>query len=205
MADAGTTCVVVELADGLGIVTDRDIRTRVVAAGAGPETPLSEVMTAPAWTVSADRTATEALLEMLGQGIRHLPVLSADRRLLGVLDDVDLMANERRAPFRLSAAIQRGGDLQAVAEAAAELPETVIALFEAGLPSGAIGRAIASIHHAVTRRVIEFAHQDRGDPPVPYTEPRGLAPLARTSLKEAFRAVARVQRGVANEYGLNLL
>jgi CBS domain-containing protein len=169
MADAGTTCVVVELADGLGIVTDRDIRTRVVAAGAGPETPLSDVMTAPAWTVSADRTATEALLEMLEQGIRHLPVLSADRRLLGVLDDVDLMANERRAPFRLRAAIQRGGDARAVAHAAAGLRDTVIALYDAGLPSSAMSRAIASIHDAVTRRMIEFAHQDLGDPPVPYT------------------------------------
>ena len=107
MAEAGATCVVVELDDGLGIVTDRDIRTRVVAAGAGPETPLSDVMTAPAWTVAADRTATEALLEMLDQGIRHLPVLTAGRRLLGVLDDVDLMANERRAPFRLRAAVAR--------------------------------------------------------------------------------------------------
>jgi CBS domain-containing protein len=169
MAEIGATCVVVELVDGLGIVTDRDIRTRVVAAGAGPETPLSEVMTAPAWTVSADRVATEALLEMLDHGIRHLPVLSADRRLLGVLDDVDLMANERRAPFRLNAAIQRGGDLPAVAGAAAELSDTVIALFDAGLPSGAINRAIASIHDAVTRRVIEFAHHDLGDPPIPYT------------------------------------
>ena len=91
-------------------MTDRDIRTRVVAAGAGPETPLSDVMTAPAWTVAADRTATEALLEMLDQGIRHLPVLTAGRRLLGVLDDVDLMANERRAPFRLRAAIARSSD-----------------------------------------------------------------------------------------------
>ena len=60
-------------------------------------------MTAPAWTVAADRTATEALLEMLDHGIRHLPVLTAGKRLLGVLDDVDLMATERRAPFRLRA------------------------------------------------------------------------------------------------------
>ena len=49
MVDAGVTCTVVDLGDQLGIVTDRDIRTRVVAAGAGPDTPLSEVMSAPAW------------------------------------------------------------------------------------------------------------------------------------------------------------
>jgi CBS domain-containing protein len=169
MAEAGATCVVVELDDGLGIVTDRDIRTRVVAAGAGPETPLSDVMTAPAWTVSADRTATEALLEMLDHGIRHLPVLTAGRRLLGVLDDVDLMANERRAPFRLRAAIARSTDANDVVDAAADLPDTVIALFDAGLAPGSISRAIASIHDAVTRRMIEFAHQELGRPPVPYT------------------------------------
>ena len=169
MAEAGATCVVVELDDGLGIVTDRDIRTRVVAAGAGPETPLSDVMTAPAWTVAADRTATEALLEMLDQGIRHLPVLTAGRRLLGVLDDVDLMANERRAPFRLRAAVARSSDAKEMAEVAADLPDTVIALFDAGLAPVSISRAIGSIHDAVTRRMIEFTHQDLGRPPVPYT------------------------------------
>jgi CBS domain-containing protein len=150
-------------------VTDRDIRTRVVAAGAGPETALSDVMTDPAWTVAADRTATEALLEMLDHGIRHLPVLTAGRRLLGVVDDVDLMANERRAPFRLRAAIARSTSADEMAEAAAELPDTVIALFDAGLPTSAISRAIASIHDAITRRMIEFTHQELGRPPVPYT------------------------------------
>ena len=113
MVEAGATCVVVDLGDRLGIVTDRDIRTRVAAAGAGPETPLSAVMTAPAWTVAADRSETEALFEMLDHGIRHLPVLEADRRLVGVLDDVDLIASERRAPFRLRSQIaaqpRRGG------------------------------------------------------------------------------------------------
>ena len=169
MAEAGATCVVVDTGDGLGIVTDRDIRTRVVAAGAGPETPLSDVMTAPAWTVSSDRTGTEALLEMLSQGIRHLPVLAPDRRLLGVLDDVDLMANERRAPFHLRASIARSPGAEEVAEAAAELPDMVIALFDAGLTTAAISRTITSIHDAVTRRLIEFAHQELGRPPVPYT------------------------------------
>ena len=100
MVAAGATCVIVELGEQLGIVTDHDIRTRVVAQGAGPDTPLADLMSAPARTVSADRTGSEALFEMLDHGIRHLPVLDAHRRLLGVLDDVDLLAAEHRAPFR---------------------------------------------------------------------------------------------------------
>ena len=169
MIDAGVTCTVVDLGDQLGIVTDRDIRTRVVAAGAGPDTPLTEVMSAPAWTVAADRTGTEALLEMLDHGVRHLPVLDPGRRLIGVLDDVDLMASERRAPFRVRARIARSPDVEAVARAASELPDTVIALHQAELPAAAIGRAISSIHDSATRRLIDLTHADLGPAPVPYT------------------------------------
>jgi CBS domain-containing protein len=169
MIDAGVTCAVVDLGDQLGIVTDRDIRTRVVAAGAGPDTPLSSVMSAPAWTVAADRTGTEALLEMLDHGVRHLPVLDARRRLIGVLDDVDLMASERRAPFRVRDAIARSPNVRAVAEATAGLSDMVIALHEAELPVAAISRAIVSVHDAAIRRLIDLAHADLGQPPVPYT------------------------------------
>jgi CBS domain-containing protein len=169
MIDAGVTCTVVDLGDQLGIVTDRDIRTRVVAAGAGPDTPLSKVMSAPAWTVAGDRSGTEALLEMLDHGVRHLPVLDSGRRLIGVLDDVDLMASERRAPFRLRALIARSPDVEAVARAASELPDMVIALHDAGLPAAAISRAISSIHDSATRRLVDLAHADLGPAPVPYT------------------------------------
>jgi CBS domain-containing protein len=169
MIDAGVTCTVVDLGDRLGIVTDRDIRTRVVAAGAGPDTTVGEVMSAPAWTVAGDRTGTEALLEMLDHGVRHLPVLDAGRRLIGVLDDVDLMASERRAPFRLRAQIARSPDAEAVARAASELHDTVIALHDAELPAAAISRAIGSIHYSATRRLIDLAHAELGPAPVPYT------------------------------------
>jgi CBS domain-containing protein len=169
MIDAGVTCTVVDLGDRLGIVTDRDIRTRVVADGAGPDTHLSEVMSAPAWTIAGDRTGTEALLEMLDHGVRHLPVLDPGRRLIGVLDDVDLMASERRAPFRLRALIARSPDVEAVARAASELPDMVIALHDAQLPAAAISRAISSVHDSATRRLIDLVHADLGPAPVPYT------------------------------------
>jgi CBS domain-containing protein len=169
MVERGVTCAVVDLGDRLGIVTDRDIRTRVVAVGAAPETPISEVMSAPAWTVPADSTGTEALLTMLDHGVRHLPVLDPGRRLIGVLDDVDLMASERRAPFRLRAAIARSPDAESVAGAAAELPDTIIALHDAGLPAAALSRAIASIHDSVTARLIDLDQEEHGAPPVPYT------------------------------------
>jgi CBS domain-containing protein len=169
MVEMGRSCVVSDLGDRLGIVTDHDIRTRVVAAGAGPTTPLSEIMTAPARTVAADSTTSEALVEMLDHGVRHLPVLEPRRRLIGVIDDVDLMASERRAPFHLRSLITRSHDAAGVAQAATELPRTVIALYDADVPAPVISRMIASIHDSIVRRLIEIAHEELGPPPVPYS------------------------------------
>jgi CBS domain-containing protein len=169
MVETGRSCIVTDLGDGLGIVTDHDIRTRVVAAGAAPDTPLSQIMTAPARTVAADTTASEALVEMLDHGVRHLLVLEAHRRLIGVIDDVDLMASERRAPFHLRSLIARSRDAAGVADAATELPRTVIALYDADVPPQVISRMIASIHDTITRRLIEIAHEQLGPPPVPYS------------------------------------
>jgi CBS domain-containing protein len=169
MVEAGVTCVLVDLGAELGIVTDRDIRVRVVAEGAGPQTPLAQVMSAPARTVPSDRSGEEALLDMLDHGVRHLPVLDSNRRLLGVLDDVDLLASEHRAPFRLRALIARSEDAAGVAAVAAELPAAVIALHDAGVAPPAISRMIASLHDTVTRRLIELGQAELARTAGPFT------------------------------------
>jgi len=92
MATAGETSVVVDLGNGsYGIVTDRDLRTRVVAAGVSGDAPVSAVMTAPAYTSGPERLAGELLLDMLDRGLRHYPIVSARGELLGVVSDSDLV------------------------------------------------------------------------------------------------------------------
>ena len=96
-------------------------------------------------------------------------MLGPDGALLGVLDDVDLLASERRAPFRLRAQIAGGKDEAEVARAAKQLPNTVIALHDADMPAAAISRMMAGIHDTIIRRLIELAHDELGAPPVAYT------------------------------------
>ena len=66
MAEAEAGAALVRLQDGgLGIVTDRDLRNRVVAGGVGADAPVTEAMSAPAFTITPERTGAEAMLEML--------------------------------------------------------------------------------------------------------------------------------------------
>ena len=63
--------------------------------------PVSAAMSAPAYTCSPDRPAGEVLLEMFDRGLRHFPVVSAGGCVLGVVEDVDLVALRTRSSFYL--------------------------------------------------------------------------------------------------------
>ena len=73
MTAAHATAALVETGDGVGIVTDRDLRERVLAEGRSADDPV-RVALRPVLTAPADRTASEALVDLL----------DADRRELGV-------------------------------------------------------------------------------------------------------------------------
>ena len=122
MEAEGVSSIIVDLVDGeLGIVTDRDVRSRVVAAGLSLETPVGEVMTAPAFTASVEQKTGELLLAMIERGIRHVPVLSARRQLIGVVTDVDLLSAQTRTPITLRRAIADAPDIESLRRTAPQV------------------------------------------------------------------------------------
>ena len=163
MTDRGQTCAVVELRDGsLGILTDRDLRARVLAAGLPSDADVSQVMSAPAYTVSGDRLSGEVLVEMIDRGVRHFPVLSPTGALLGVVDDVDLVAAERRTPFYLRTAITGAASPAELARVARGLRPTVAALHDAQVAAEHIAAIISVVADALVRRLIDLAVADEG-------------------------------------------
>lgn len=75
----------------VGLLTDRDIAVRCVAADLDPDqTPIGSVMSAPPQAVDADTPIEEAVERMAGSAIRRLVVTGEDGRLEGLvsLDDV---------------------------------------------------------------------------------------------------------------------
>ncbi len=167
MGDAGATAVVVALADGVGIVTDRDLRSRVATGEVPVDAPVSAVMTAGAFTVAPDRLAGDLLLDLLDRGVRHAPVVDDAGTVLGVLDDLDLLATEARQPFRLRRAAADAPTPEAVAEAARQLPGAVVDLFDAGLAPTQISAVAATVLDAITRRIFDLAVAAQSPAPAP--------------------------------------
>src|SRR3990172_5882375 len=160
MAREHVSCLLIPSREGLGILTDRDLRSRVVAEGRGPDTPLAEVMTPAAVTILETTLAGDALLQMLEGGFHHFPVTAEDGSLLGVVTDTDLMGVGRDTPFAVKAAIERADDAAGVSSAGRAIPDVVSSLIDASADPVDVGRVVALIVDAMTRRFLEQGIDD---------------------------------------------
>jgi CBS domain-containing protein len=88
--DAGIAPIV----DGdrlVGVVTDRDIAIRVVAAGLDPkETKVEEVASVALVTIDPDQDLDQALRLMAQHHVRRLPVVEEDGKLIGIVEHGDV-------------------------------------------------------------------------------------------------------------------
>lgn len=160
--------VLIERSDGYGILTDRDLRSRVLSQGRSPDTLVSEVMTQPVLTVAGDTMSAEVTALMLERGVHHVPVTDAGGTVVGVVTDVDLMGLEQKAPFVLKVDIERGSTPEEVVQAGRRLPDAVRTLVQANVDPVDVGHAVAVAVDSLTRRLVELAIRTHGDPPCPW-------------------------------------
>jgi CBS domain-containing protein len=79
----------------LGIVTERDLMTRVLAKGLDPErTTVRDIMTPNPLCVPPETKVSDAVVIMLERGFRHLPIRAPGARILGVFSIRDALPRE---------------------------------------------------------------------------------------------------------------
>lgn len=157
MTDEHTSYVLIRLPGrGLGIFTDRDLRTRVVAADVSLDVPIGQVMSAPARTVPADRIASTVLMDMLENGMRHMPVLDSRGRVLGVVEERDLVATSTRQTFVVRRSIALANDSDELKAAADRVTDLSINLFRGGTDALGTSAVLSVMIDAVARRALEL-------------------------------------------------
>lgn len=94
-ANCGSVLIVDPPGALLGIVTERDLMTRVLAKALDPQTTLvSEVMTRSPHCVAPETLVSDAVLIMIERGFRHLPILGVGSKILGVFSARDALPRE---------------------------------------------------------------------------------------------------------------
>lgn len=150
-----------------GIVTDRDMRNRVVAEGRSVDRPVAEIMTEGPWTIQADALAFEAMLSMSQHNVHHLPVLDG-QGIYGVVTTTDLIRQQVDHPVYLVGEVWKQGDVDGLARVSRDIPEMIRQIVENGARASDATRVVTAVTDAITSRLLELATDRLGPAPIPY-------------------------------------
>ncbi|KKO43990.1 cyclic nucleotide-binding protein [Arsukibacterium ikkense] len=150
-----------------GIITDKDIRARLVAPGLKSETPVTDIMSANPVTIEQQQYIFEAMMLMLRHNLHHLPVVK-QQHTVGVIAISDIIRFESQSSLYVVSRIFRQ---QTVAELQALVPDVhacFVRMVNEDANSQMIGSAMAAIGRSFKQRLLELAEAELGPPPVPY-------------------------------------
>ncbi len=150
----------------IGVVTDNDLRSKVIAQGFEIAKPVSKIMSTPLKSISSDAMVFEALMLMMQQKIKHLAVVDANDHISGIITNQDLLTAQGQSPvflIREIAAVERLEDLFSKHQ---QLPQIVRGLINSGAKAQNVTRMITTISDAILEKLIQFALDEMGPPPV---------------------------------------
>ena len=150
-----------------GLVTDRDLRNRVVASGLDLSGPAAQIATLNPITLDQRSPTFEALLLMTRHNIHHVPVMDG-QRLVGMVTASDLMRQQSTSPIHLASDIHRQTTLEGLADIGRQIKGLQNQLSAANTSAYNMGHIITAITDALTLRLIELTEAELGPPPVPY-------------------------------------
>lgn len=159
--------MVVEAQKLSGIVTDRDLRNRVIAAGTSSDVPVRDIMTSDPVRVAPEDHAYDGALAMMQHHIHHLPV-ARDGVPLGLVSRSDFMRAETEHPLYLVKDLARAQRPDDVVAACRRLPELIASLIDSNASGAQLGRFITAITDAATRQFLKLGEAELGAPPLPY-------------------------------------
>ena len=151
----------------VGILTDRDLRTRLLAEGLPLDTPVAEIASSEVVAIDYHRQVFEAMVLMLRHKVHHLPVTRGGAPV-GVVALSDIIRFESGNSLFV---VGRIGRAQGVDELEALVPEvhtSFLRMLGEDASARVVGSAMSAIGRAFKQRLLELAEQSMGPPPVPY-------------------------------------
>jgi CBS domain-containing protein len=162
-----SSVLLVEGGQLLGLITDRDLRDRVVAEGLDVSRPVREIATLSPQTIGIERPAFHAMLVMARHNVHHVPVLDG-RNLVGMITSSDIAEQQSDSAINLTGAIHEQQLVDGLVQVSARIQKLQQNLAAANASAYSAGHIVSAMTDALTTRLLQLAEAELGPPPVPY-------------------------------------
>lgn len=168
MRDKRVSSVLIVEQDHLfGLITDRDLRNRVIASGLDTSRPIMDIATLAPMSIDVQNPAFDALLLMARHNIHHVPVLDG-QHIAGMITATDLTEQHSTSAVYLAGEIYKQTGVEGLQASAAKIKRLQQNLAAAEASAYSTGHIITAITDAITSRLLQLAELRLGPPPVDY-------------------------------------
>ncbi len=146
-----------------GILTDGDLRNKLVARGQSPETPVRRLMSHPVHAIPADASLFEAMMQMLHAGVNRLVVMQPGDRAhapLAVLTDRDVAHYRGQDPVATTQRIQNAPSIKELVSIRAATSEQLLRLYRQGVQPEMLNQIMSVVYDRLAIRVLELAESE---------------------------------------------
>lgn len=156
----------------LGILTDNDLRTKVLAADLSPEVAVRKIMSRPVHTIAPDAYAFDVLLSASQHGVRLLVVIEGDR-IVGIISEHDLQMETGSSPVQVIGEINRTASLDTLIGLRPKINSVLEMLLRQGGPVKHLVALVTELNDRLTLRILKLVEQEveregLGKAPAPY-------------------------------------
>ncbi|MGE5893195.1 MAG: DUF294 nucleotidyltransferase-like domain-containing protein [bacterium] len=150
-----------------GIITDRDLREKVVARGRDVSAAVKGIMSLPMIRVDARDYCFEAVLKMIRYNIHHVIVVK-EGDLKGVLTNHDLMMLQGNSPLSFAKDIENQNSIEGLIPVSHKVDKIIGMLLKEGAKASNIAKIMTELNDRIVRKVLELAETKYGAPPLTY-------------------------------------
>ena len=162
-----SSVLLVEQGRLLGLITDRDLRNRVLATGMDPARPVADIATLAPMTIDVQNPAFDALLLMARHNIHHVPVLDG-QRIVGMITATDVSEQHSTSAVYLTGEVYKQTSIEGLKAASGRVKRLQQSLASAQASAHSSGHIITAITDAITSRLLQLAERKLGPAPVDY-------------------------------------
>lgn len=152
----------------IGIVTDKDLRSKIATGHFPITTVASKIMTSPVITVPEDLSLAEAQLYMLKYNVDYLCVTedgSDKSAIRGIISENDLVVAQANNPGVIIKEVKRAQTAKDLKRIREKLTELIASSIQKDIPLSHIMNISGEINTAISRRAIDLAILEMGSPP----------------------------------------
>jgi len=149
----------------VGVISESDLKSRVLAKNLDLQKTAIEIMSAPVVTLSEKAFSYQAVLKMKTNHVSHLAITNENGNVYGEITEKDLLHIQTNTISNLIYEAENARDVRELKAVHSKLPVLVNALIESSTKTRNITSIITSLADGITRRIIALAIEDVGSPP----------------------------------------